>query len=221
MINNICKESKLRQIVTAYLDAKKFVINSGFVDEINWQEQLSFEQLTESKLIREAAWVVLSSGMRESVIKMKFNSLSSIFYEWECANTIAKYKNKCRNEGLKIFNNAAKIDAIIAICTIINNEGFLKVRTNIEKDGIQYIRNFPFMGPATSYHFAKNIGLQFAKPDRHLNRITDLLGYAEVHQLCKDVAIITGDAIPVIDLVFWRYATLNSDYKSYFSSYFN
>ncbi len=91
------------------------------------------------------------------------------------------------------------------------------MRHSVWDDGVDYIAQFPFMGPATSYHFAKNIGLPVAKPDRHLNRIASTVGYSNPHAMCQDIAQFIGDKISVVDLVMWRYATLDKNYLELFS----
>jgi len=59
---------------------------------------------------------------------------------------------------------------------------------------------------------AKNLGFRVAKPDRHLRRIAGTLGFPSVDALCDSIAAHVGDSQAVVDLVFWRYATLFSDY---------
>jgi hypothetical protein len=60
---------KLSLLAVLYLTAKERVIEAGFADEIDWQEEVSLEDLDESTFLRESAWVVLSSGFRETVLR--------------------------------------------------------------------------------------------------------------------------------------------------------
>ncbi len=41
-------------------------------------------------------------------------------------------------------------------------------------------------------------------------------GYDTPKLLCEDISSSVGDRISVIDLVIWRFATLNSNYLEYF-----
>jgi len=199
-----------------YREVKKAVVEKGFVAEINWQNEVSFSQITESDFLREAGWVILSSGMRETIIRRKFLGISTAFFEWESAEKIARNKDKCLNAAMQHFRHFKKISAIIQIAKHVFENGFDIVCKAIQAQDIQYIMKFPYMGPATSYHFAKNIGLNVAKPDRHLRRIAEALGYSSPGLMCTDIAKMTGEKIPVIDLVFWRFATLDRNYLSYF-----
>ena len=82
--------------------------------------------------------------------------------------------------------------------------------------GAEYLTAFQGIGPVTACHLARNLGLQLAKSDRHLSRIASVSGYANVNELCDEVSRITGDPIGIVDLVLWRYATLDRDYQSLF-----
>ena len=59
---------------------------------------------------------------------------------------------------------------------------------------------------------AKNIGIQVAKPDRHLVRMAKAAGYSDVQLFCRTISQLSGDSIPVVDIVLWRFATIEKDY---------
>lgn len=212
-----CWRTRLADI---FLRAKAVVIEEGFGAEIDWQNQIKLSQITEKDFLREAGWVILSSGMRETVVRQKFPHISAAFFDWETAEKIVRNKKKCTTQALKHFGHSGKIKAIVHVATHVFENDFESVRQGIEMTGVEYLTQLPYMGPATSYHFAKNIGLPVAKPDRHLTRIAEVAGYSSAQLMCADIAEITGERIPVIDLVFWRFATLERDYLSYFSNSF-
>lgn len=204
------------KLVNFYLKAKEAIIKEGFAEEIDWQNDIQFSQITESYFLEEAAWVVLSSGMKESVIRKKFPAISVAFYHWRSSIRIVKNKEKCRMRALMVFRHEQKINAIINIANKISKNGFDSLKICIQNEGIRYIQTMPYMGPATSYHLAKNIGFDVAKPDRHLLRIATITGYNNPQNLCKDISTSVGDRISVVDLVMWRFATLNPNYIEYF-----
>jgi len=205
-----------RSIACAYLTAKEYVIQRGFSQEIDWQGKITFESVGESDLLREAAWVILSCGLREQVVREKFDLISEAFLDWTSAQQIVNQTESCRAAALAIFNHPKKIDAIIEVALRIWTEGVDDFKQQISSQGVDYIMQLPFMGPVSSLHFAKNIGINVAKPDRHLKRIADCLGYISVEQFCADIAHSVGDQVCVIDLVLWRYANLNPDYLKLF-----
>ncbi|WP_447964461.1 hypothetical protein [Nitrospira sp. Ecomares 2.1] len=205
------------KLASAYLTAKEKVIELGFAPEIDWQHNLSFKDLTETLFLGEAAWVILSSGMRETVIRAKFPAVSGAFCGWESARMIVTRKAKCRQKALCAFAHAGKIESIFQVAEEVHQKGFSEVKRLLAVYGVEYIHRFPYMGPATSLHLAKNIGLPVVKPDRHLLRVTRVAGYNTPEDMCNAIAGVIGDKISVIDLVIWRYATLNRNYLSLFS----
>lgn len=215
----IGQTNKAIQLAKAYCNAKKLVISNGFYDEIIWQTGVSFDSLSETDFLREMAWVILSSGMRESVVRSKFPSISKAFLDWESSHVIIAHKSKCQVDAQLIFNNINKIKAILSIVQTVERDSFTVVKDMISSEGIGYIKELPYMGPATSYHLAKNIGLNVVKPDRHLLRLTEATGYESPYDLCEEIAQQTGDKISVVDIVLWRFATMHSHYTDYFTTY--
>jgi hypothetical protein len=65
-------------------------------------------------------------------------------------------------------------------------------------------------GPVTVWQLAKNLGFDVPKPDRHLVRIAEQLGFSSPSQLCGAIADVSGEAVKVIDLVIWRYLADNA-----------
>ena len=210
-----------RRVVEIYLNAKQAVVERGFAAEIDWQDQIQLSQITESDFLREAAWVVLSSGMRESIIRLKFPAVSAAFYSWQNANKVVKNCDQCRTRALAVFRHEKKMNAIITIAEQICAYGFKNFKTHIENEGVEFIQTLPFMGRATSYHLAKNIGLDVVKPDRHLMRVAATTGYNSPRLLCETISESVGDRISVIDLVIWRFATLCPNYAEYFCGHLN
>jgi hypothetical protein len=218
-MNNQAKQNELvERLSHAYFFAKRRIINEGYANEIDWQDSINFSSITESVFLREAAWVILASGMSDAIISKKFDAISNAFCNWEI-DKIKKQKAKCRTTALHIFNNDKKIDAILFIAKKINDEGFDQIKREIQTSGIEYLITLPFIGPATSYHLAKNIGFSVAKPDRHLVRISEKIGFASPHLLCSAIASRIEEKISVVDLVIWRYATINKNYIYSLSSF--
>ena len=141
MISNkeICQVNSVGKncIIEFYLGAKEVVINSGYLHEINWQEQVDFSMLSEKKLLEEIAWVILSSGMKESIIRKIFPILSEKFYFWESAELIVNNEKQCKTDAISIFNHKGKINAIIDIAEFVFRNGFLYVK-NLKRFILQY-----------------------------------------------------------------------------------
>lgn len=199
-----------RKLAFMYLSIKERLIEAGFADEIDWQEEVSFEQFDEPTFLREAAWVVLSSGFRETVLRRRFGEISRAFLHWSSADTIIAKRETCRSNALAAFGNQRKINAILKIVERVSDVGIHTIRDEIGNRGTQYLQELPFIGPITSCHLAKNIGIAMVKPDRHLTRLAMNIGYKSVDQMCQVISNLVGDSLPVIDIVMWRYATITA-----------
>jgi hypothetical protein len=196
------------RLAHSYLDAKQLVISAGYAHEIDWQEDVSFDDLTEARFLHEFTWVVFSSGFRESVLRGKYAALVKAFCGLTGAADVVRNRRDCRRSALRVFGHHGKVTAVLSVCNLIGSEGFDSFRHQIEMGGVEFIDRLPFMGPATSYHLAKNIGLDVVKPDRHLVRIASASGFECPKDFCESINAVVGDALSVIDIVIWRYATL-------------
>jgi hypothetical protein len=202
-----------KQLAWLYMTAKERVIEAGFADEIDWQEEVTFDDLDEPTFLREAAWVVLSSGFREAVVRRRFREVSRAFFHWSSADLIMTKRETCRSDALAAFGNHRKIDAILGIVERVAAEGIRTIRKEIGSRGIEFIRELPFMGPTTACHLAKNLGVVLVKPDRHLTRIAVKTGYKSAERMCRTIAEVVGDSLSVIDIVIWRYATIAGSFE--------
>ena len=206
------------KLASIYLDLKEIVIRSGYDHEVDWQSDLDFESTTETDFLREAAWVVLSSGFREAVVRKCFQCVSEAFLNWCSAEQINIRRELCQDRAISVFGNQRKIKAITEIVERVASEGFECVKMEIRLHGVEYLQEFPYIGPVTSYHFAKNLGIDVIKPDRHLVRMAQITGHDSPLEMCSKVAETVGDSLAVVDLVLWRYATLNKNYKIMFGN---
>ena len=202
-------ELPIRVLAGVYLDVKREVIDAGFAWEIDWQSNVNLADLTESAFLREAGWVILSSGMSEAVIRKHFAEISAAFMDWCDARRIVRRQSQCRRRALKHFNHPAKIEAILSIARFVATHGVASVVLGLQQRGVEFLREFSYLGPATARHLAKNIGLSTAKADRHLQRIASAFLFPSVHDLCRRISNVVVDAPQVVDVVLWRYATLH------------
>lgn len=196
----------------AYLFAKKYVISKGYASEIDWQSSLSYESIDEKIFLHEMCWVILASGMNDKVVRKIFPVIKSIMFDFESSALICEKKQSCLNNALKTFNHYGKISAILYVAEYIQQYSFEIVKLNLKNKGIEFIKTFPYMGAATSFHLAKNIGLDVVKPDRHLIRLSTLLGFETPNELCSIISIQIQEKVSLVDLVLWRYATLDKNY---------
>ena len=200
------------KIARLYQEIKKIVIIAGYKSEIDWQSGIKLSDISEEHFVRELAWVIVSSGLNEKVARKVFNRISPEFYHWKSIERIISNRSEKFQTAIKIFGNKNKIMAIIESIELVNQIGFEQIKEKLSNDPFETLMMFPYIGPITSYHLAKNIGLDIAKPDRHMTRIANLFGFSDVQNLCESISRFSGDCISVIDIVLWRFATLENNY---------
>jgi hypothetical protein len=196
------------EAVDHYRMAVQSVQAAGFAWEIHWQRERHLESFSERDLLRESAWVILCSGFREATVRKVFDYISLCFCDWESSVEIARNRSACIATASARFRNGKKIDAIARVADLVTEAGFDQIRRLIQVDPIRHLQLLPYIGPVTSWHLAKNLGLDVAKNDRHLARMALGLGYADAHDLCGEVSEATGELVSVVDVIFWRFATL-------------
>lgn len=202
-----------KQLAWLYMNAKERVIEAGYADEIDWQEEVVFADLDEPTFLRESAWVVLSAGFRETIVRRRFGAVTKAFLDWSSAELIMTKRESCRSNALLAFGNQKKINAILRIVELVATKGIDTIQKEIERSGTEFIQELPFMGQITARHLAKNLGVVMVKPDRHLARMAITTGYETADEMCRTIGAIVGDSLSVIDIVMWRYATITGSFQ--------
>jgi hypothetical protein len=175
--------------LSTYLDLRSSLIDKGYAEEIDWQENLM--PVSDAIVFRnEAIWVILNSGMKAQV-----------------ASLIHTRIFQAKNDGRDIseaFGHKGKVAAIKRIMAEYPEmfAGYLNA-----EDKVEYLESIPFIGPITKWHLAKNLGHDCVKPDRHLVRIAKTCGM-DCLELCAQLSRESGDKVSVIDMVLWRSANL-------------
>ena len=216
MLSRSAETVLARRLASGYLDAKAELVCRGYASEIDWQHNATLQRVNESRFLQEAAWVILSAGLSERVVRSRFDRVAAAFQGFQDPLAIWLHRRVRRASALKAFRSEPKIDAILVLTGYIARVGYEHVYRRLEEDAVEFLQRFPFLGPATAIHLAKNIGLHVAKPDRHMVRLAAGLGFENVSELCRTVSDLIGDPVSVVDLVFWRYATLNSNHVAHF-----
>ena len=175
-------------LIEFYKDAETEVIKKGYTKEITMVECRKFEDQTPRNLFFEFVYVVCNSGMKNQV-----------------AEKI--YANYIKN-GISAINHPNKKKAIQQ--GEIYYEVWFKMLNDrgSDEERLEYLETLPHIGKITKYHLARNLGIDCAKPDRHLMRLADQFGYSDVQEMCKAVSEATGDRIGTVDVVLWRYCNL-------------
>lgn len=195
-------------LVRGYLAAKRDIFERGFVDEVIWQSNVGTSRVTIRRFTSEAAWVVLCTGMRESVVRGLFSQMSDALRGF---NPVAldRHSAEAREGALRVFAHERKVDAILQIASIARSMGAAGLREAL-REPESFLRSLPYIGPVTWRHLAKNLGSDVAKADRHLARLAEATGRCSVDALCGEIAGWLGEPAAVVDIVLWRWSVLHA-----------
>ena len=184
---------KKKKIWDFYEVIKRDLEKKGYKKEIEWCENIpSIENIGKTFFFGEYSWVVINSGMKNKVAEKIFKKF------W--------------NEGNIDFNAINHRQKNKALRKVYSRLDFYFNHLKRSKNTLMYLKSLPFIGDITKYHLARNLGLNVAKPDRHLIRIAKAFGYSDVQKFCRKISFLSGDKIGVVDLVFWRFATITNNY---------
>ena len=95
----------------------------------------------------------------------------------------------------------------VAIDTIWRNRDELFLAFQMANDKVEFARCLPWIGNVTKWHVAKNLGVDCAKPDIHLERVASQY-QTTPEALCGELAVATGDRVATADVVLWRACNL-------------
>jgi len=196
-----CVESiEDNRLLDLYNFIKDFVIKKGHKQEIEWCNNIpEIEKIDKWYFFREYVWVVINSGMK---------------------NTVAEYIfAKFWNNGDLNFNAIKHPHKNKSVIEVFNHLNRHLKNLKKSKNRLKYIESLPHIGKVTKYHLARNLGLDYAKPDRHLVRISSLFKFNNVQKFCGKISNLSGDKIGLVDLIFWRFAVLNDNYIKIIKDY--
>lgn len=191
--------------------AKRVVDRLGYKFEYEHQRSVLGKSWSETDFLREYAWVILSSGFRESVVRKWFPYISLAFLDFESARSIVKNSSECANLALIAINNAAKMGAIVDTAARVCESGFGAFQRRVTQEQSRFLESLPFIGEVTSQHLLKNLGFNLAKNDRHLQRICTRFQFKEANAFCDCISQATGEPRAVVDIILWRFSVLSSE----------
>lgn len=154
-------------------------------DDIAWAEALTPPPTAEVFAL-ETVFVICNSGMRYTVARGIFE---------RCGQALAT--------GTPVFDVFKHPGKAAAIEHVWAQRGRLHREFLATDDRLAYLATLPWIGSITKYHLGKNLGLDVAKPDVHLQRMADREG-CTAQELCERIARATGLRVATVDTVLWR-----------------
>jgi hypothetical protein len=178
---------------------------SPFYEEIEWQRYNSLNSISEQDFLRETAWVIINSGFKEKTARKLFGFIEIAFQNFASAEKVLSEAELSFDIALGVFNHPGKLKGILAAAELVRKDSFEALRHRIEHRPFETLRLIPFIGETTARHLAKNLGLNVAKPDRHLVRLAEAAKFDSVDSMCRHLSRVFSEQVKVIDLILWRF----------------
>jgi len=183
------------KIMEFYNQAKQDIIQKGYKNEIEIVENRTLNEITSGQFFWEYTYVVLNAGMKNQVAEKMYQRFASKGIDTVKHPGKKKAIEYAMKNYKRWFRELKKLDSTI--------------------DKLVFLKSLPWIGDVTKYHLARNLGIDVAKPDRHMVRLANSFGYdSDVMCMCNDISKKVGDRIGTVDVVLWRYCNLNPDYRS-------
>lgn len=170
-----------------YLRVRRRLVDLGHSADYEWSQSLGPPETPEA-LACEYTWVVINSGMKNTVARKIMDRV------WPCLAEGAPIGDR--------FGHKGKVAAIEHFWRC-RRDYFASFQIEAQPDVLAWCESLPWIGPITKYHLAKNLGADVAKPDRWLERLA-AVGRTTTANLCERLAAETGDRIATVDVVLWR-----------------
>lgn len=162
----------------------------GHVGDWEWSQGLA-PCTSATAFACEYVWVVLNSGMKNTVARGIMNKV---------------WPRLVGDEPIApVFGHRGKVAAIESVWRDRGQHfaAFLGAQHEGSDAVVAWCETLPWIGQITKYHLAKNLGVDCAKPDRWLVRLAEA-ELETVEGMCRRLAAATGDRVATVDVVLWR-----------------
>ena len=176
----------ISEIIDYYADAREYCVKAGYSWEIDAVQNRYFKDVDAPAFLEAYVFCVFNVGMKNQIAQKMYEK----FLNSDCNLTSIghPYKRTAIGEAIEKFP--------------FWYASLLNCSTDIER--VEFLDTLPMIGAITKYHLARNLGMDVAKPDRHLVRLMTKFQFEDVQEMCKYVSDITGDRIGTVDVVLWR-----------------
>jgi hypothetical protein len=177
-----CRRINLDAVISA-------VKLAGYGDDIQWAENLA-PPTDADEFALEVIFVICNSGMRFTVARTIYERVIASLAQSVSSSKVFKHTGKC-----------------VAIDHVWYRRHELYAAYLRAADKLTYLETLPWIGGITKYHLAKNFGLQYAKPDVHMQRLAGTF-HTTPQALCEQLSAEHGLKVATVDTLLWRAAAI-------------
>jgi len=193
-------------MIETYLRLRTQLLAAGYGQEYEWAQTVRSPDTTPERFVAQAIWVICCSGFKEQAARVTEAAVWKALEAGNSATVVFPRSGKGRAIDKLWSEREAFYGQFV---------GLLVDKAPTEKI-VAWVATLPYVGGRIlRYHFAKNLGVDCAKPDRHLLRLVHAQGgmvegdgFEAVMTVCRSIANATGDRIATVDLLLWRACNL-------------
>ena len=202
----------------------------------------SISEMSEDRIYQEICWIVYSSGFKNEIIQKYWPKITEAYFNFEIKKIIEEYPDLesgatiiCKKSNFKNLNKAKwclyNANRVSHMNENLNDSGLKAVLKTITKmDVLEIYEILPDLrrqlglkgiGPVTIFHLLKNVGVDIFKPDIHVSRILDHIGffkeiksYREVYCILKQISDEMQIEVSSLDTALFVYGKNNENLKS-------
>lgn len=204
-----------QELIDLYISCLREVLERGWANEVREnRERPPIYTVDRTRFLRECAYCVFVANIGEKTIRKRWPAITRAFRCWDCEE-ICQNKEEVRDEAMQVFGSERKVGATLKCAERLYGDNWEEFKDSlIRKDLSEQLEflddELPGIGKAARYQLAGAIGIDVAKPDRHLARLAHKYGYQKteegVQQFAERIARLVGERVKVVDYVLWRYS---------------
>jgi len=141
------------------------------------------ERLNSRAFVDGYCWVIYVSGFRVAVVRPHWPAMRSAYKRFDLAELARTRVTKSLLQALPI-KSERKARGFLEGCRIVADWGWPQYRAGLiwerkrrgDEAVMAILEELPYIGSVTKYHLGMRIGLDIAKPDRHVTRTAERFG---------------------------------------------
>lgn len=169
----------------------------------------TLKNMKSKTFISHYCWVVYAAGFKEAVLNEMFPRLKEAYKDFDIEKIV---RMRSLEKVYSVNSHESKAHSFIEGVKLIHREGFSNFKKRMLLEGIDSLKDLPYIGDITKKHLAKNIGLaDVAKNDIWLERIKSYVNANSVDELIHFIQEEFDVSANTADVVLWRYCAENND----------
>lgn len=187
--------------------------NEHYPEELNRiQTLIDTPNISVEHFYYEYIWCVYVGGFNSKVLASKWDQLKEAYATWEiCDESFWVFVKP-------ILANRRKFEGIVKVAKLLRSARSSIGDSSYPADwwgtfqgkylsSVERIQQLPYMGPVTSHHLARNIGVDTVKPDLHLVRLAKWYNFESPLHMCSHLSLKYWVYLGVIDLILFYTAS--------------